>query len=78
VPAVVSASAGVSERYPPELRELLLPDPNDPADLAGRLRIWRDSRDSYRAEVAPLGRALRARTWDRCAADIVDWVSGRA
>jgi glycosyltransferase involved in cell wall biosynthesis len=71
LPALVSASAGVAERYPPGLRELLLPDPDDAADLAARLRAWRDARDAYRAAVAPLGEALRGRTWDRCAAEIV-------
>jgi glycosyltransferase involved in cell wall biosynthesis len=71
LPALVSASAGVAERYPPELRELLLPDPDDAGDLAARLRAWRDARTAYRAAVAPLGQALRARTWDQCAAEIV-------
>jgi glycosyltransferase involved in cell wall biosynthesis len=78
LPAVVSASAGVSERYPPELHELLLPDPDDPADLATHLRTWREARDTYRDRVAPLGQVLRARTWDCCAADIVEWVRDRA
>lgn len=71
LPALVSASAGVAERYPPELHELLLPDPDDASDLAARLRAWRDTRDACRAAVAPLGQALRAWTWDDCAAEIV-------
>jgi glycosyltransferase involved in cell wall biosynthesis len=75
LPALVSASAGVAERYPPELRVLLLPDPSDAADLAERLRGWRSAREAYRAIVAPLGQALRARTWDQCAADIVRLVN---
>ncbi len=29
VPAIVSRAAGVAERYPTELSDLLLPDPND-------------------------------------------------
>jgi glycosyltransferase involved in cell wall biosynthesis len=78
LPALVSASAGVAERYPPELHGLLLPDPDDAPALAARMRSWRDARAAYRARVAPLGQALRARTWDRCAADIVDWVDDRA
>jgi glycosyltransferase involved in cell wall biosynthesis len=71
LPALVSASAGVAERYPPELHGLLLPEPDDAGDLAARLRAWREARDTYRAAVAPLGQALRERTWDHCAAEIV-------
>jgi glycosyltransferase involved in cell wall biosynthesis len=71
LPALVSATAGVAERYPPALHDLLLPDPEDAAELARRLRAWRDAGDAHRAAVAGLGRALRARTWDHCAAEIV-------
>lgn len=71
LPALVSASAGVAERYPVELRELLLPDPDDAADLAQRLRAWWSDPEAYRARVAPLGEALRARSWNDCAAEIV-------
>lgn len=62
LPAVVSASAGVAERYPPELAELLLPNPDDATDLAARLRRWRDT--SFRERVRPLSERLRAHTWD--------------
>jgi glycosyltransferase involved in cell wall biosynthesis len=71
LPALVSASAGVAERYPPGLRGLLLPDPEDDAELARRLLAWRDDPAAAAAAVAPLGHALRARTWDHCAAEIV-------
>lgn len=61
LPAVVSAAAGVAERYPPDLADLLLPDPDDAADLAARLRRLRDTpRDRAR----PLSDRLRAHTWD--------------
>jgi glycosyltransferase involved in cell wall biosynthesis len=73
LPALVSASAGVAERYPAELRGLLVPDPDDAAELAARLRAWRAWRAAYRAQVAPFGQALRARTWGQCAADVIDW-----
>ena len=41
VPALVSRQAGVAERYPDALSEMLLPDPEDAADLAARLLRWR-------------------------------------
>ena len=38
LPALVTRTAGVAERYPVELQDWLLPDPDDAADLADRLR----------------------------------------
>ena len=70
LPALVSASAGVAERYPDAPR-LLLPDPEDAADLAARLRRWRDDLPEARARFGRLGERLRRRTWDDMAAEIV-------
>ena len=61
------ASAGVAERYPAELDDLLLPDPNDAADLAGRLRRWRDRLGPTRTDLVSFSERLRADTWDRMA-----------
>jgi glycosyltransferase involved in cell wall biosynthesis len=63
VPALVSASAGVAERYPPNLRGLLLPDPDDAADLAARLRSCREAADGYRPALVSLAATLRRTTW---------------
>lgn len=70
VPALVSASAGVAEQYPADLADLLISDPNDARELAGRLQRWRCRADDWRARAAPVAEALRARTWDAMAADI--------
>jgi glycosyltransferase involved in cell wall biosynthesis len=71
LPAFVSAGAGVAERYPPELAGLLLPDPDDAADLAGRLRRWRDDPAAARDRVRPLSAVLRSYTWDDMARDFL-------
>jgi glycosyltransferase involved in cell wall biosynthesis len=71
LPAIVTASAGVAERYPASLAGLLLPDPDDAADLAARIAAWRDGAGAVASAAADLGAALRARPWDRCAAEIV-------
>jgi glycosyltransferase involved in cell wall biosynthesis len=71
LPALVSAAAGVAERYPAELRGLLIPDPDDAADLACRLQTWRRDRERIRAQVARLSDSLRSHTWDQMAAQIV-------
>jgi glycosyltransferase involved in cell wall biosynthesis len=71
VPALVSASAGVAERYPSSLQDLLIPDPEDLDDLRERLRAWRNRSDEYKAMTLPLSQQLRAHTWEHMAAQIV-------
>jgi glycosyltransferase involved in cell wall biosynthesis len=70
LPTIVSAIAGVSERYPPDLADLILTDPENPAELAERLRHWRANRESLAVRVRPLADELRARTWADMARDI--------
>ena len=70
IPAIVSASAGVAERYPADLRELLVPDPPDAAQLAARLRRWRSGADAWPARIAAFADGLRSRSWDDMAAEI--------
>ena len=41
IPALVSRSAGVAERYPAELQGLLLDSPDDSGELMRRLEDWR-------------------------------------
>jgi glycosyltransferase involved in cell wall biosynthesis len=71
LPVIVSSVAGVSERYPPELSDMVLGDPDDPAALADRLRAWRRNLESWPGQFAGLAESLRAYTWDHMAADFV-------
>ena len=71
VPAVVSASAGVAERFPHDLRPLLLQDVESVAELTTRLRTWRDAKENFRARAMAFSAALGARTWDDMSRDIV-------
>ena len=70
LPAIVSASSGIAERYPSALRGLLLPDPEDVQDLAQRLRSWRGRTAELRADVSSFGASLRSRSWDDMAREI--------
>ena len=70
LPAIVAANAGVAERYPSELRELLLPDVEDAVDLARRLEGWRADRSRWEHLVRPVSERLRAWTWDDMARTI--------
>ena len=54
VPALVSASAGVAEHYPVELRHLLIEDPHDASELRERLASARNELSRLRQAVRPL------------------------
>ena len=72
LPAFVTRSAGVAERYPGNLADLLLSDPPNTADLVQRLRRWRSDMSGYSARVAHFSATLRQRTWTDMAREIVD------
>jgi glycosyltransferase involved in cell wall biosynthesis len=75
LPALVSADAGVAERYPTELQPLLLPDCEDAADLAARLLSWRERVVAVHSDAQSLGEELRSRSWDQMAAEIFNAVA---
>jgi len=74
VPALVSASAGVAERYSAELSEMLLPDPEDVSDLACRLMRWRASIDHWKVAFSSLGEHLRQQTWRNMAQQMISLI----
>jgi len=74
IPVIVSAAAGVAERYPPDLADLVLADPEDAGELADRLRHWRANADSLPDRVGPFADELRRRTWADMARDIHDLI----
>lgn len=74
IPAIVSRGAGVAERIPAPLDALLLADADDAQELARRLLAWRGAMEAHRAAALELSAVLRAWTWDRMAARIVDIV----
>jgi glycosyltransferase involved in cell wall biosynthesis len=70
LPAIVTTSAGVAERYPSSLARLLLEDPNSAAELIARLDYWRGDAE-LPSHVDEFAARLRSRTWDHMARDIV-------
>lgn len=76
LPAIVSSSAGVAERYPWNLANLLVADPESPVELAGRLRYWRENSVLLADTIRPFGDELRSRNWADMARDIVTAVEG--
>jgi glycosyltransferase involved in cell wall biosynthesis len=78
VPALVSADAGVAERYPLELQDLLLPNPENPAELADHLRTWHAVASRYREVTEHWSAQLRAYSWDHMAAEMARQMDRRA
>jgi glycosyltransferase involved in cell wall biosynthesis len=70
VPAIVSGTAGIAERFPADLTPLVLPAGARAADVAAALVRWRQDVAGWRARVRELSVTLRARTWQHMAADI--------
>jgi glycosyltransferase involved in cell wall biosynthesis len=71
LPAIVTATAGVAERYPADLSPLLLQDPESVPELVTRLSAWREDAGLI-GRVADFASRLRARTWDHMAREIVE------
>jgi glycosyltransferase involved in cell wall biosynthesis len=71
VPAIVTATAGVAERYPADLSQLLLQDAESVVELVMRLSAWREDTGVI-GRVADFASRLRARTWDHMAREIVE------
>jgi glycosyltransferase involved in cell wall biosynthesis len=76
LPVIVTATAGVAEKVPAELAELLLGNPDDAQELAERLRVWRKDPDAWRVRAASCSAGLRSRLWDDMAAEFVAAVTG--
>ncbi|HEV3332047.1 MAG TPA: glycosyltransferase family 4 protein [Bryobacteraceae bacterium] len=71
IPAMVSASAGVAERYESDCAPMLIPNPEDANDLVQRLLAWRPKKDEWKSRFQPFGDRLRSRSWRDTAVDIV-------
>jgi glycosyltransferase involved in cell wall biosynthesis len=63
VPALVSASAGVAERYPPAARPLLLERPGALDCVAETILRWDRARPHWQGAFEAFGAALRRYTW---------------
>ncbi len=64
LPAFVSKSAGVAERYPSTLASALIQQPDNPGELCQRLADWRANTIDKQAEWKTFGADLRDHSWD--------------
>ncbi len=72
VPALVTRSAGIAERYPSSLSDLLLDSPPSVENLVDRLRCWRAAEKDRRTKVNSFSTQLRQRTWSDMAREFVE------
>jgi glycosyltransferase involved in cell wall biosynthesis len=71
VPAVVSAVAGVAERYTPDVSAMVLPDPDDAHALAQLLLRWRKHLGIWRSRFRLLSESLRKHSWQDMAGQLL-------
>lgn len=72
IPALVSRRAGVSERYPEYLKELIIADPENTDDMVSHIKLWQANMTKYRAAMLPFSKELRKYTWDDMARDMIN------
>ena len=75
VPAIVSASAGIAELYPEEMRPLLLPDCEDSDGLARLIKSCLDDLENWKERTRAFADHLRGYTWADMAKRIVELAS---
>jgi glycosyltransferase involved in cell wall biosynthesis len=71
VPAIVSAAAGVAERYTPDVSAMILSDPHDADVLAQLLLDWRNHLDQWSRRFRLLSTSLHRHTWQSMAEQLV-------
>jgi glycosyltransferase involved in cell wall biosynthesis len=74
IPALVSAQAGVAEKYGEEFSPMLLPDPEDVPDLVARLQQWHANRMHWLERFQSFGQTLRGYGWKDMAREFVSVV----
>jgi glycosyltransferase involved in cell wall biosynthesis len=75
LPALVTAHAGVAERYPQSLSELLIADPDSVNELVKAILNWRHRTSELSDLTRQLSTKLRERTWDTMSAEIDELLS---
>jgi glycogen synthase len=71
---MVSRSAGIAERIPEHLSDMLIEDPEDAGQLANRLLAWRGNIQDWKLRVEPLRQEFCQYLWSDMAKKIVGLV----
>lgn len=70
LPAFVSSTSGIAERFPRALSDLLLPHDLPVSSLVEQLIAWRTNPERLRLLVHPFSEQLRSRSWDDMADEL--------
>lgn len=76
LPALVSETAGIAERYPEALQALLLPTPVTSDAISLSLQHWRQAAQFYRQQVQNWSISLRQYSWDAMAQNLLATLEG--
>ncbi len=74
IPAMVSKSAGIAERFPEELSDMLIEDPEDAAGIAKQLLAWRGQIRSWKLRIDRFRQELCGHSWQDMTERIVELV----
>ena len=72
VPVLASSRAGIVERFPADVADMMLANPESVTELVAGLRRWRADVAGWRARAGALGAALRGYTWHDMAGRIAE------
>lgn len=75
VPAITTEMAGFAERYPVDLNDLVMKDPEDVNELCSILIAWRSNPDFYQKRLDPFAESLRNYNWNDMAAKMWEIIS---
>jgi glycosyltransferase involved in cell wall biosynthesis len=71
ITVIVSARAGIAERFSSDFRPLLLDDPENIDACVERLKLWRSDMDGWKRRSVKLSATFRKRSWGVMAGDMV-------
>jgi glycosyltransferase involved in cell wall biosynthesis len=77
LPVIVSACAGVAERYPAELSQFLLNDPNDVDELTQKVVWLTEGLTQWKEKFARFQRDISSYTWRDMARDMTELILNR-
>jgi glycosyltransferase involved in cell wall biosynthesis len=72
IPAFITQTAGIAERYPEPLQELLIKDPNNATALVEQIRNWRNRMGDFQQTIQPLSQTIRMHSWNDMAKQMFD------
>ena len=76
IPTMVTKSSGIAERFPQDLRDMLIEDPEDAAGIANQLLAWRSQIPSWKLRIDNFRQQLCGHSWRDMTERILELVDG--